>query len=53
MNMYEKALQKIKEGEKCKPNFCCCSIVGKPIHNRIFIKYFNCDRSSSFTYEYI
>ena len=28
MNMYEKALQKIKEGERCKPNFCCCSIVG-------------------------
>lgn len=26
--MIEKALQKIKEGEKCKPNFCCCSIVG-------------------------
>ena len=25
--MYEKALQKIKEYEKCKPN-CCCSIVG-------------------------
>jgi len=28
MNMYKKALQKIKEGERCKPNFCCCSIVG-------------------------
>lgn len=28
MNMYEKALQKIKEGERCKPNFCCYSIVG-------------------------
>ena len=26
--MYEKALQKIKEGERCKPNFCCYSIVG-------------------------
>lgn len=28
MNMYEKALQKIKESERCKSNFCCCSIVG-------------------------
>ena len=27
MNIYEKALQKIKEGERCKPNFCCYSIV--------------------------
>jgi len=26
--MYEKAMQKIKEYEKCKPNFCCCSIIG-------------------------
>jgi len=26
--MYEKALQKIKEDEKCRPNFCCCSIIG-------------------------
>lgn len=25
--MYEKTLQKIKECERCKPNFCCCSIV--------------------------
>lgn len=25
--MYEKALQKIKEVERCKPNFCC-SIIG-------------------------
>ena len=28
MKMYEKALQKIKEGEKCKTNFCSYSIVG-------------------------
>lgn len=28
MNRYEKALKKIKESEKCKPNLCCCSIVG-------------------------
>ena len=27
MSMYEKALQKIKDSEKCKPNFCCCAIV--------------------------
>jgi len=28
MNRYEKALQKIKESERCKSNFCCCSIIG-------------------------
>lgn len=28
MNKFEKALQKIKEGEKCKPSFCCCPIIG-------------------------
>lgn len=27
MNIYEKALQKIKEDERCKPNFGC-SIIG-------------------------
>ena len=27
MMSYEKALQKIKDDEKCKPNFCCCSII--------------------------
>lgn len=26
MNIYEKALQKIKEDERCKPNFCCSII---------------------------
>ena len=26
--MHEKALQKIKNGERCKQNFCCCSIFG-------------------------
>lgn len=28
MNAYEKALQKIKEIQNYKPNFCCCPIVG-------------------------
>jgi len=28
VNMYEKALKKIKEDEKCKPNFCCYPITG-------------------------
>lgn len=28
MDMYEKALKKIKEDEKCKPSFCCYSVIG-------------------------
>ena len=28
MMSYEKALQRIRNDEKCKPNFCCCSIIG-------------------------
>ena len=28
MNKYEKALQKIKDSEKCKPRYCCYSIIG-------------------------
>ena len=28
MDNYEKALKKIKEDEKCRPNFFCCSVIG-------------------------
>ena len=30
MNLYEKALKKIKTDEKCKPNFCCPPIINIP-----------------------
>ena len=26
--MYEKAIKKIKDDQKCKSNFYCCSIIG-------------------------
>ena len=28
MNMYERALEIIREAEKCKPNNCCISVPG-------------------------
>ena len=30
MDIYEKALQKIKEDEKCKSNWCCGFCIGLP-----------------------
>ena len=41
MNIYENALRKIKEDEKCKPQ--CCSIIGPtgPTHPVKSVKYPN------------